>query len=180
MKKQYIALSILVVVIVVGAMVMSQKAQAPTQEKPIVPSSNGVSGDATPAPVSPKPPVTAVPKPTPAPTKTSLTTKPWVWTKTQYSDDAVVTSKSPDKFVLTFKADNTFSLSTDCNGVGGNYTVKENTITFSDMISTQMFCEDSQEQAVTTMLTNTQSYLFTDTGNLVLVLKLDTGSMFFK
>ena len=83
------------------------------------------------------------------------------------------------RFALTFKSDKTFSATTDCNGVGGEYSLSGNKITFSNMISTMMYCDGSQEQDFVTMLNQVQSYMFTSKGELVLGLKLDSGSVVF-
>ena len=113
------------------------------------------------------------------PNKMTLGMKTWNWVNTKYSNGTTVTPKT-NKFALTFKADKTFSATTDCNGVGGEYTVKGNKITFTKMMSTLMFCEGSQEQDYSKMLDQVESYMFTSKGELVLNLKLDTGSMIFK
>ena len=113
------------------------------------------------------------------PSKMTLTMKTWNWVNTRYNNDTTVTPKT-NKFALTFKADKTFSATTDCNGVGGEYTVSGNKITFTKMMSTQMYCESSQEQDYSKMLSQVQSYLFTSKGELVFDLKLDTGTMTFK
>lgn len=112
--------------------------------------------------------------------KMSLGMKKWEWVKTLYSDDKLVTPLKQNKFSITFKNDNTFSATTDCNGIGGEYTVKDGTLNFSNMISTLMYCEGSQEADFTKMLNETQSYIFTSKGELVLNIKFDSGSIFFK
>jgi heat shock protein HslJ len=114
------------------------------------------------------------------PGRMTLNMKKWNWVNTLYSDDKIVKPATLNKFTLTFKDDKTFSASTDCNGVGGEYTVNGNKIAFTKMMSTQMFCEGSQEKDFTKMLTETDSYLFTSKGELVLNLKFDSGSVFFK
>jgi heat shock protein HslJ len=109
----------------------------------------------------------------------ALNTKTWNWVKTIYSDDTEVKPKIDKKFSITFKDDKTFSATTDCNNMGGEYLLKDNQISFSKMFSTKMYCENSQEDEFTKMINETQSYLFTPKGELVLVLKFDTGSVFF-
>ncbi len=111
--------------------------------------------------------------------KMTLGMKTWNWVNTKYSNDTTVTPKT-NKFALTLKPNKTFSATTDCNGVGGEYTVNGTKITFTKMMSTQMYCEGSQEQDYSKMLSQVQSYMFTSKGELVLILKLDTGSMIFK
>ena len=113
------------------------------------------------------------------PNKMTLGMKTWNWVSTTYSNDTTVTPKT-NKFALTLSANKTFSATTDCNGVGGEYILSGKTITFTKMMSTQMYCEGSQEQEYSKMLGQVQSYMFTSKGELVLVLKLDTGSMIFK
>lgn len=112
------------------------------------------------------------------PAMMTLDMKPWKWKKTTYNNDTEITPKT-DKFVLTFKNDKTFSASTDCNGVGGEYIVTGNKITFTRMFSTEMYCEGSQESVFAKMLEETQGFLFTSKGELILELKLDSGSVIF-
>ena len=110
----------------------------------------------------------------------TLIMKKWEWVKTIYSDNKLVAPVKQGKFSITFKSDNTFSATTDCNSIGGDYTTKDNSINFSKMISTQMYCEGSQETDFTKMLNETQNYLFDSKGELVLTMKFDSGSIFFK
>ena len=113
------------------------------------------------------------------PNKMSLGMKTWNWVNTVYNNGSSTVPKT-QKFTLSFKADNTFSASTDCNGVGGEYTVKGNTIILSRMISTMMYCDGSQEQEFSGALSQVQSYSFTSKGELVLSLKMDSGRMIFR
>ncbi len=113
------------------------------------------------------------------PSKMTLGMKTWNWVYTLYNDGSTIKPKT-NKFTLTLKADKTFSVTTDCNGVGGEYIVNGNKITFTKMMSTLMFCEGSQEQDYSKMLSSVQSYLFTSKGELVFDLKLDTGTMVFR
>lgn len=109
----------------------------------------------------------------------SLTMKTWKWVRAEYNDGKVIVPKK-DVFALTFKDDGTFGASTDCNGIGGNYISTKSTITFSKMLSTLMYCEGSQEADFRTILENTGEYVFTSKGELVLNLKLDSGSVYFR
>ncbi len=115
------------------------------------------------------------------PKKMSLTMKTWSWVRTELNDGTVVTPRNPEKFKLTLKADKTFSASTDCNGVGGEYRLTgENRILFDKMMSTLMYCEDSQESVFSGYIQNTTGYLFTSRGELVLELKYDSGVVIFR
>lgn len=113
------------------------------------------------------------------PNRMSLTMKQWKWVQAIYSDGKVITPKK-DLFTLTLKNDGTFSATTDCNGVGGNYIATKSSITFDKMVSTMMFCDGSQEADFTKLLTQTDMYLFTSKGELVLNLKYNSGSVVFK
>jgi heat shock protein HslJ len=114
------------------------------------------------------------------PTKITLGMKTWNWINTTYSNDTEIKPKTANKFTITFKTNKTFSATTDCNGVGGEYTVTGNKISFNKMMSTLMYCEGSQESDFTKMLGEVQSYMFTSKGELILGLKLDSGSMIFR
>lgn len=104
----------------------------------------------------------------------------WTWTSTIYNDDTTVTPKKEKAFTITFKGDSTFSVTTDCNGMGGTYEVSGNKITFSQMMSTLMYCNDSQENDFRKMLGGVESYHFTSKGELVFGLNFDSGSSIFR
>jgi len=114
------------------------------------------------------------------PSLMTLGMKKWVWVSTLYNNDKKVSPKKDGIFTLSLKEDGSFSASTDCNGVGGNYEVNGNQITFSKMISTMMYCDGSQESEFLGMLSGTQNYHFTSKGELVFGLKFDSGSFIFR
>ncbi|HBD24520.1 MAG: hypothetical protein A2566_03800 [Candidatus Zambryskibacteria bacterium RIFOXYD1_FULL_40_13] len=104
----------------------------------------------------------------------------WRWISTKYSDGREVKPNGTKPFSLTMEKDKTFSVSTDCNGVGGEYIVKDKQISFTKMVSTLMYCENSQESEFTQMLGEAQSYQFTSKGELIFSLKSGGGSMIFR
>ena len=114
------------------------------------------------------------------PSRMTLDMKTWTWVSALYNDGRKITPNKAGAFTLTFGADGRFSAKTDCNSVGGSYTAAENKITFGQMISTKMYCEGSQENEFTTLLSNTTSYQFTSRGELILGLKFDSGSVVLK
>lgn len=114
------------------------------------------------------------------PSRMTLGMKKWMWVKTLMNDGKITTPKKPEAFSLTFKADGSFSASTDCNGVGGSYKVTGKNIVFTKIMSTLMYCDGSQEQEFTKSLNEIQSYMFTSKGELVFMLKMDSGTMVFK
>lgn len=111
----------------------------------------------------------------------SLNMQTWTWVNTVYGDDKEVKPLGTKPFTLTINKDKSFSATTDCNGVGGEYVLKDdNQILFTKMMSTLMYCENSQEAEFTKMLGEVQSYHFTNKGELVFNLKFDSGSMIFR
>jgi len=110
----------------------------------------------------------------------TLDMKTWEWIKTVYSSDTEITPDKPGSFSLAIKNDGSFSARTDCNQVSGIYKVVNNHITFSEMVSTMMFCEGSQEQEFTAMLSQVQSFMFTNRGELILELKIGSGLIIFR
>ena len=82
--------------------------------------------------------------------KAMLSGSEWIWEKS-------------DKFVLKFNTDGSFSSTTDCNGLGGNYMVSGmNKVSLFDMVSTEMYCEGSMESDYTSMLSKVSSYSMLD------------------
>ena len=75
----------------------------------------------------------------------------------------------------------TFSAATDCNQLRGSYTASGGAISFgAEMLATRMFCEGSQETVFTSLLREAHRYHFTSRGELVLGLKMDSGSVVFR
>lgn len=114
------------------------------------------------------------------PSKMTLGMKKWNWISTQYEDGKVVKPIAMDRFALTFNDVKTFSASTDCNGVGGEYSVTGSNIKFERMMSTLMYCEGSQEQEFSKMIAEASAYKFTSKGELIFELKASKGSMTFR
>ncbi len=110
----------------------------------------------------------------------TLGMKTWEWENSTYNNDTEIKPLVEKKFTLSFKDDKTFSATTDCNNMGGKYTINENQISFTKIFATEMYCENSQEADFTKMLSETQSYFFTPEGKLIFEFKFDSGSFIFK
>ena len=110
----------------------------------------------------------------------SLTMKKWDWIKASYSDGKIVTPKVPNVFTLTFTEEGSFSATTDCNGVGGSYKTSGSALMLKDMVSTLMYCEGSQESEFSQLMSESETYHFTDKGELILELKNGGGSVTFR
>lgn len=111
----------------------------------------------------------------------SLSDSPWNWISTGMSNNTTISPLKKNLFSLTFTTDGKVSGTTDCNSFGGTYTTGENNlITLSEFASTQMYCEGSQESAFIDMISKTDRFMFTNDGNLILLLKYDSGSVMFR
>jgi heat shock protein HslJ len=111
------------------------------------------------------------------PSTMSLGMKTWVWQSASYNDGREVVPQVPDAFSLTFSDDGSFRVTTDCNSAGGSYAVAGETLSLGDMFSTKMYCEGAQEEMFLALLRDVVSYHFTGTGELVLGLKFDSGTV---
>lgn len=114
------------------------------------------------------------------PSKMTLSMKTWSWINTVYNNGTSAAPRRAGTFTLTLKDDGTFSATTDCNSASGNYSETGTSIAFGKMLSTLMYCENSQESDFRKMLSQVQSYHFTSKGELVFDLKLDSGSFIFR
>ncbi|HEX5807478.1 MAG TPA: META domain-containing protein [Anaerolineales bacterium] len=87
---------------------------------------------------------------------------PGSWTLTSYGPaGAPVLAVADSGAQLTFNEDGTVTGNSGCNGFSGDYTVEANEITFGQIVSTLMACEDArmqQEEAVHRVLTDTATY----------------------
>lgn len=106
----------------------------------------------------------------------------WVWQETRMNDDSVVYPKKPGEFSLTFdSAKGQVFAKTDCNNFSGSYTAGSvNVLTFGPFLSTLKYCEGSQEPEFSKMVSEANQYTFTPEGDLVLMLKFDSGVIIFK
>jgi glycine/D-amino acid oxidase-like deaminating enzyme/heat shock protein HslJ len=114
------------------------------------------------------------------PSMMRLDMKKWTWIRALYNDGTEIIPRRAGVFALTLNKDGTFSATTDCNSVGGNYTTNGSQINFGEIFSTLMYCEDSQESDFIKLLENASGFLFTSRGELVLDLKYDSGTATFR
>jgi heat shock protein HslJ len=108
----------------------------------------------------------------------SLTMKTWEWTRTLTDSGGDIRPEKEGVFTATFGEDGHVSFGTDCNSAGGSYTASETDLKFGDIMSTMMYCEDSQEREFLSPLSGVRSYFFTRSGELVL--ETDSEKIYFK
>ncbi|HLO18232.1 MAG TPA: META domain-containing protein [Anaerolineales bacterium] len=102
------------------------------------------------------------------------------WKLTSYGPASTQTPAVADAEAnLAFNQDGTVTGNSGCNSFGGNYKVKGDQITFDQIVSTLMACDDprmKQEDAVHKVLTDTTTYkiegntLTLTNNNMVLIL----------
>lgn len=110
----------------------------------------------------------------------SVVSNVWKWQGIIMSDDTTIVPAKPDVFTLTFTEDGQVSGTTDCNSFSGTYTVgEEGLVTWGAFASTQMFCENSQESVFLDKIANVDRIFFDEAGNLILLLKFDSGAIVF-
>ena len=114
------------------------------------------------------------------PARMTLTMTEWRWQRALYNDGREIVPNTPNTFSVTFSTNGTFTAKTDCNSVGGKYTANDGSIAFTDIYSTEMYCEGSQETEFIELLSNTNGYIFTSRGELILDLKFDSGTVTFR
>ncbi|MBP6858840.1 MAG: META domain-containing protein [Candidatus Pacebacteria bacterium] len=113
------------------------------------------------------------------PARMKLDMNVWSWISASYNDGREVVPKAPERFKLTFSG-NRFSATTDCNSISGEYAAKDGMISFGKMMSTEMYCEGSQETEFAQILATASSYHFTTRGQLIIGLKYDSGTATFR
>ncbi len=114
------------------------------------------------------------------PSRMTLTMKTWKWIRAVGSDGKTISPRKSEAFTITFNRDGRFTATTDCNSIGGAYTVNKNKVSFAQIMSTMMYCPGSQEADFTKLLNEIESYHFTSYGELILDLKMDGSSVVFK
>lgn len=109
-----------------------------------------------------------------------LVGKKWMWLKTEMNNDTSITPKNDGVFSVSFESDGNVRITTDCNAAGGSYVITDNQIIFGDLRATMMYCDDAQEREFMQMIREVDQYLINDEGQLVLLLKFDTGAIYFQ
>lgn len=114
-------------------------------------------------------------------TESALTAHTWVWEGTVMNNDSIVTPNEKDAFTIRFTSDGRVSGTTDCNSFFGDAVIgSDQSISFGPLGATKKFCRGSQESDFMGALSKVGGYVFDANGNLVLLLKYDSGLVHFK
>ncbi len=82
----------------------------------------------------------------------------WIWSSS-VSNGAAAQAPVGGKFILSFNDEGRVRSTTDCNSIGGRYTIGiNNSLSFGSFVSTMMFCQGSQELQYSQALSKTQTY----------------------
>lgn len=114
------------------------------------------------------------------PSRMKLGMKKWLWLKTELKDGTEVVPNSKGEFTLTFNDDASINVSTDCNSMLGEYKTDGELLSFGELISTLMYCSDSQEQIFSDMLRDVERFGFTSRGELILEMSGGKGLILFR
>ncbi|MBY0376645.1 META domain-containing protein [Patescibacteria group bacterium] len=115
------------------------------------------------------------------PSRMTLGMNAWTWVADIYADGKRINRSDSKPFKLSLGDDGRFTASGDCNAISGTYTTDDKkNISFSQIVSTKMYCEGSKENDFTFMLGDTAAYHFTSRGELILQLKFDNGLAVFR
>ena len=103
----------------------------------------------------------------------------WSWQATQMSDDAKYVPDAPDRYTLEFLPGGRVNVRADCNRGGASYVRNGNAIDIGPVALTRMMCPPgSRDAEFLKGLGNVSGLLFRG-NDLVLTLKVDSGSMRF-
>lgn len=93
----------------------------------------------------------------PAAPSTILESTTWYWSHVEDATGVMFTPKKQGVFKMQFTPSR-MSSATDCNTVGGSYRIDSNSLTFGPLMSTMMYCPDSEESLYVKFLTGVASF----------------------
>ena len=123
----------------------------------------------------------ALPEPTPpAGLAPAIIGAPWQWVATLYNNDTKAVPENPENYLLELLPEGQITVRADCNTATGTYTLDGDQLSINVTASTMMACPPgSLADQFIEGLNAAQSYMM-DGEDLIIVLKLDTGSMRLK
>lgn len=110
--------------------------------------------------------------------ETDLTGSSWSWQYTDLAGGERVSAPAGDHFVLAFEAGGKVGSRTDCNSMGGVYSLDGEVLSMGQFMMTQMYCEGSKEMLYAEHLGLVNSYVI-EGDTLRFNLNRDYGTMVF-
>ncbi|MBP9749977.1 MAG: META domain-containing protein [Candidatus Pacebacteria bacterium] len=111
-------------------------------------------------------------------TDNELLGKTWTFIDATTPEGKTFRPKREGVFTLQFEREGNVRIGTDCNSVGGEYTVSGSSLEIGQTMTTMMYCEGSEESDFTSLLSFVRAYTVTK-GTLRLELTGGTGEMRF-
>jgi heat shock protein HslJ len=109
----------------------------------------------------------------------NLTDTSWSWIVTEMSDDTRTETDANASYSITFNADGTLPITTDCNSAQARYTTSGvNSLTILPGAMTRMYCQGSVDTLFVQQLAQADSYKV-EGDTLTIMLKMDSGTMTF-
>lgn len=113
------------------------------------------------------------------PAEAPITGVVWQWTESLYGDGSSNVPTDPSRYTIEFLEDGNVALRADCNRVAGTYVLEDSSLSIMLGPSTMAACPpDSQADIFTRDVSAAASYVM-DGEDLVISMKLDTGTMRF-
>jgi len=109
-----------------------------------------------------------------------LIAKDWYWVETVMDGARVIKPYSQMDYKLNFKEDLSFSSSSDCNNIGGNFEIFEQQVRFKNILRTQKYCMKSNEDNYVSGLSNVSEINFNNKEELILKFKNSNSYMIFR
>lgn len=110
-----------------------------------------------------------------------LEKKDWKWVKTIDAQGQVIEPVEEDAFVIKLNFDeNKFTAKTDCNRFFGNFLIKNTSISFTNIGSTRMYCQGSQERVFIDQVEMADKYVLSKSGELVELIAADNSKIVLK
>ena len=111
----------------------------------------------------------------PAP-PTTLAGKTFYWQSSRYNNDTLATPETPEHYAVTFHPDWSLTIRSDCNTIGGQFTLKGSQLHISPEPPAKNCGETSQSTIFIRDLTDSVNVIF-QKNNLYLDIIYDTGTL---
>lgn len=103
----------------------------------------------------------------------------WVWLHTELPTTKLISTPMRESYILTLDDTMRIQSTTDCNTYVGKYTLIDNALSVSPLVSAQKICKDSYDSMYSKQLMQAVSYHIT--GNrLYIYMNKDSGRMVFE
>ncbi|MFZ2154165.1 MAG: META domain-containing protein [Candidatus Moraniibacteriota bacterium] len=103
----------------------------------------------------------------------------WVWENLIVKNDELFKPVDAQMFNLAFDNNGTVTATTNCANFSGHYQLDKTDLVITDLVETKTICANQEGNQFIESLKNAHSFAFGQTGNLILFLKDNAGSISF-